>query len=250
MRFWWNAQKNVGLCYRCDFRLGGIANFIRVFGHKPPEPSEGLGDPILSSPPPNFRPPFTCTESAHYLLNRGVDQKLAEEIGVQWDGYQLWFPIRSPYDASVRVEWVRRRIDQPGWMGDRIDKGTHWFCGDRIPYHFTLVEGVFDLLAPGYWMYGAALLGANLTDELEMWLLHNYEHTGSPGQITIWFDPDETGVKKGASIEERLKRWHPDVKRIHGWLFDFRDPGDYRLGEASQLRVEASQQGVPTPVRR
>lgn len=167
-----------------------------------------------------------------------------------WDGYQLYFPIRSPFETSARVEYVRRRIDQPGWMGDKIPKGTHWFCSGRIPYHFTLFEGVFDLLSPGFWNYGAALLGANLTQQLETWLIDHYQRTGNPGEITIWFDYDETGVKKGAALEARLSKWHPCVRRVHGWLFDFRDPGDYRLTEATLLRREALAQGCPTPVRR
>ena len=213
-----------------------------------------MGDPTLSTQGTYQLRPVDCAgdlEAISYLDNRGLSIHDAKDIGVMWDGYQLYFPICSPYDKTVKVEWVRRRIDQPGWMGDRIDKGTHWFAWtDHIVHHFTLVEGVFDLLAPGLWRYGAALLGANLTAELEMYLLHHYENTGRPGEITIWFDADETGIKKGAAIEERLKKWHPNVRRMHGWLFDFRDPGDYRPGEATRLRVASIEQGVPTPVRR
>lgn len=250
-KFWWNTVKHKGTCYRCGFSGGGAKWFLEVFGENPPTPRSA--DRELTPYSRNFVAPYQSTNCATYLATRGCSQDLAADVRMRFDPdhQEVWVPIHSP--VQPQQEWVRRSIIQSGWMGDAIAKSVYWF--GREPWipgrNLTLVEGVFDLLSPGLWHWddwriGRAMLGARLSGDLRLWL----QQQGKPHSVTLWLDPDFTGLTRAQELLAWFRSWVPGpVEHVIGWAFDQRDPGEYSREEARALFAAVSQQRTPTPRR-
>lgn len=236
--FSFDTTKLVGQCFSCGTKGAGKVWLDKLGGvqeaHRPRTVHADFEAPALRAP---------TGEALSYLATRGVGKGLAESAGIKWDGTYLYFPIWSPFGGT---SWVRRALTQKVYYSD-APPGVPYLFGkrdikDRI--QCVLVEGVFDLLAPGLWGGGFAILGSNIDGNLERWL--RAQHFG---ELVLWLDADETGFKKAHTLHPRLQQWHPNVVRVHGWCFDTRDPGDYRVPEGRELIHAAKVQGVPLPCR-
>lgn len=237
LNYSFDTVKLVGQCFSCGYAGWGQSGLKEVNAtqdvYRPQIKTGTFGS--LRSP---------IDEGLAYLESRNISRVHAEQIGIKWDGEQLYLPIWSPITGST--SWVRRSIEGKGYFHDG-QKDLPYVLGRRKIMNYMsciLVEGPFSLLSPGFWGKGFSLLGSNLDERLEKWLkLQNFE------EIILWFDPDNTGFSKGNVIHRRLSEWHPNVTRVHGWEFDDRDPGDYHYLEATKVICQARATGhwMPRP---
>lgn len=252
--FHWHTRRLTGHCFRCGFKLGGTKNFVTTFGEKPPEPGDALfKEDIL--PFGDMVPATESAEARGYLHQRGVAPQYLEQAGVEacYHNGAVYFPIWSPVGpvGSVSTQWMWRRIDQPGWMAQRMHKGLYVFGAKSVVKRLKsesivyLVEGVFDLLSPRLYDSGLALLGSEMSPQLQRWIRSVANPTGT---IFIWFDGDSTGKGKGRKLQEALSVWHPNVRLCNGWKDDPRDPGQYGWQEASDLITQVLF-GIEEPVK-
>lgn len=233
--------KAVGQCFSCGHSAGGFKllsqlNTVKE-AYRPTSRVSGAY-PTLSSP---------GGDGAAYLASRGVTPKQAETYGIKWAAREreLYFPIWSPF--CDKGSYVRRKIDSKSYYNDGEKNRSYLFGRKEIKRHdrVIIVEGIFGVLTPLLWGQGVALLGSDMSDTVEMWLQQaDFE------QIVLWLDPDLTGIKKAQPIAAQLRKWHPRVLVVHGWAFDPRDPGDYRMDDAMYLLYEAQKQNRPTPTQR
>lgn len=232
--FSFDNVKLTGQCFSCGYSAGGkwLLDVLQAEQQK-------YTPRIKTATPPLTEPKGVGRE---YLESRGVTADVVRAAGIKWDGEQVYLPIWCPLDGSR--SWVRRKPGssinysdgQPGipYVLGRMDVKNRMSC--------TLVEGPFSLLSPGLWGLGFSLLGSNLDERLERWLRsQRFE------QIVIWFDPDDVGFTKGTAIHRRLAQWHNNIVRVHGWMFDARDPGEYDYIEAGKLMHACRTTGHWTP---
>jgi hypothetical protein len=227
-KLWWNPGRAVGHCFKCSLKITGLVQFRRLLKTLPP--TTPAYQPVERSPTlTEWLPAEQSPEAMAYLQSRNVPLSLCREIGIEWAGHEIRFPIWSPLNEAR--EWVRRSLYESGWLTDRINKGLYWFGKPKeVPEQLILVEGVFDLLTPSLWGYGCALLGSNLSVDLECYLIAH-----PPKTITLWLDADLAGFQKGEKLLTRLRNWHPSVWLVHGWRCDPRDPGEYSPKEARRM---------------
>lgn len=189
-----------------------------------------------------LQPPHGIAED--YLRSRRVSVNDAVRYGIRWEpgARELYLPIWSP--LLGKTSWVRRKIDGKAYYNDGA-RNISWLFGRENQVrkdYIIIVEGPFDVLSPGLWGQAVSLLGSNMSEQVEMWL-----HEMQFSEIYLWLDPDSAGFQKAPEIMNRLQKWHPRVIRMHGFAFDQRDPGDYRMNEASILMSACKKLGKWTP---
>lgn len=239
--FSFNTTKLVGRCFNCGYsgagdslrkKLGAVATEYR-----PPV--------VTPSDFPDLTDP--AREALSYLASRGIGKGYAKRVGIKWDGGDhIYLPVWAP--ATGTNAYVRRNISGSG--GRYYNDGTPgvaYVLGEQKNKRkdmVVLVEGPFDLLSPGLWGVGYSLLGSELYPAVESWLKRQ-----GFGRISVWFDPDDTGITKGAKVASRLRRWHPNVVLCNGWAFDSRDPGDYARTEAASVLHQAYKTKLRMPYK-
>lgn len=241
--FYWNTVKFAGQCWKCLYKLRGPKSFKDVFGSDPPPKGSSLFQDAVRSKA-EWVPATESGEAMRYLEGRNVPPSLAGEVGIQWTGSEVACPIRSPFKGRP-VTWMRRSIHKSGWYADKIEKQLYWFGSDhkhKPNRPLYLVEGVFDLLSPGLWGKGYALLGSNLSAPL-------FRHIASKGHnfVILWFDPDYTGRRKAEILRASFESVGILTRVVHGWLDDLRDPGKYNPEEARSMINTAILTKCPTP---
>ncbi len=223
-KFWFNTRNHKGICYRCNTRVGNHKSLLRLF-RNPPTVTVDIGDyPKKIGYIADSAHSERTADVEAYLRSRGVNTQLANQIPIRQQGKRILFPVSCPMGRPD--EWIWRRLDHGSWMGPKYPKGLYWF-GQCATKHPVLVEGVFDLLTPGLWGHGWALLGTNLSAHLECWLAGQDFET-----ITIWFDNDPPGRRRAQQLKKRLNAWI-DTRTVFGKPDT--DPGNYSPEEAKKV---------------
>lgn len=105
-----------------------------------------------------------------------------------------------------------------------------------------LVEGPFDVLAPGLLGKAIGLCGLSWTEDMQYWLHQFRQHQSSP-RLFVWLDPDEAGREASTSLVVQLRRV-VDVTEIQAE----KESGDCTPEEALEILKEAGYDPTPEKV--
>jgi hypothetical protein len=234
--FSFDTESLTGQCFSCGHSGGGV-KFAKILGVM----QESYRPTLKAAPPALTTPSQDCLT---YLESRRVTKP--DKYGIKWDpsSREIHFPIWSPYRNCRSV--MRRQLGASIYINDGMRGRPYLFGKERITNKesIILVEGIFDLLSPGLWGRGVALLGSNLHEDIEYWL-----HEERFEKIYVWLDPDKTGFEKSPPIINRLQKWHDKVYRVHGFGLDGRDPGEYTMSDAFALLGAVEKTGKHSPGR-
>lgn len=132
---------------------------------------------------------------------------------------RLYFPISSPSPELEKAYHTRTLKPEGKWITTAKERSNYCFGLQWIPKEIkeiVLVEGIFDILSPGWLGYGIATLGTVLSDSLLLYISSRYQ------RVTVWYDPDEAGVKGAREVSRKLHYAGVDVISVDASF----EPGD------------------------
>lgn len=150
------------------------------------------------------------------------------------DGWAIQAPIHRPEWAHLFPSeeffpaYTERSISEGahGWRvhPPGVEKNRYVYGNPRPGQPIIIVEGVFDLLVPGWYKHGYATLGVEVSDELVYHLVKDFS------KVLICYDNDVTGVKGRLKLQNKLEMWGQDVDIVDLKKFGpgF-DPGQFDL---------------------
>lgn len=243
-KFTWNIQMRTGHCWGCKLVISNLSILYKNFGpgtHDPP-----AQQPITrTSRQSNLVSVEEAPEILEYLASRRVSKSLALNVGIQADPVTstVYVPVTSQL-LNEPPFWMYRSIREGsfGWMAPpQTPKSAYWFgypqyhqCREvheglqNKPHPPILVEGIFDVLSPGLWGWGVALLGSKLSPLLEAFL--GAVHT----EVWLWMDNDGPGRIAQKTIAGQLSAIGVRVVEIQ-YPDDRKDPGSYTLDETTAI---------------
>jgi hypothetical protein len=210
-KLYYNVSKEIGWCHYCS------KVFTKIN-------TDGENLSWSATPGKDSELAVFNDEARRFLESRGVTELDMVTLPIKWDGEQLIFPIHSPA-PEFPPRKMRRLLDWGKWLVEKgIDRKFYCFGIDvlRPAKDVILVEGIFDVLTPGFHGYAIAILGTQLHDTLLVWLEMNRE------KVYLWLDPDEAGMKATRVIRKRLELAGVDVEEIKAG----REPGDCNRDDA------------------
>ncbi len=189
-KFYWNVQKEQGVCHRCKVTVIGITTLKKRYelvAAKPP--LAGTGG--LSIPPTNIVRAHLDTTAVQYLHTRYMSLEDISESNLWYADGHLYCPI-----DPLSPEYV------PGWVKRSISAGGGWSVLPNTPKKYyaygwekvgtsskaAFVEGVFDAIPARLGIPTVACLGSSISQPLVDAL-----EASNIKVAYLAFDPDEPG---------------------------------------------------------
>lgn len=214
-KIFYNVAKEIGWCHFCKRvvykkELGG-------YGHGP----DYLFDPEVSTHAvPNYPFAWWCDPARKYLVNRWVSELDSYRAGIRYDGERMAIrvPIHSPAKELPQAYQTRGIYEGGHWYTEAPNRADYCFgwpyLGDRK--EILIVEGIFDLLSPGWLGLGISLLGSAISDTLVLAISQQFN------SVLLWLDPDAAGRKGTNKVGAALREAGVQVSDISSGI----EPGD------------------------
>lgn len=225
LKVYFNQSKGIGWCHYCK----------KVVRRKDIEIEDG-SDFILDSQgysgnSSSTSPAWENVVAGKYLKSRWVDELTSATVGIRYDAEResIRVPIHSPASEFPMSHQVRGIYPGGRWYTEAKERKEYCFGLPWVPIsrkEVILVEGIFDVLTPGWLGYAIATLGTTLSDTLCLFLVERFN------RIYIWFDPDPAGRSGGEKV---LRQLH--MAGASSTLLEYSiEPGD--MGPSHPLAVE------------
>lgn len=251
-KFYLNVKTGLSWCHSCEVAVPPEVLMGHLGMHEGPSRISILkrATPKKTytkrSRPKNFMPAWDLMISRVVLQERGVkrDQVIASGLMASTKEWLLRAPIWSPMNRNAPTYWTERSLseEQRGWKTTAADfpKLQYVFGGADPNYPCVLVEGVYDLLVPGLYHRGYAILGARIHEGLAC-------HLQKFPLVFIWMDNDSAGRRAYRDVAKELDKWGVKHQRIE-YLGDFKklkDPGSIKdCGDRTFLYLLRSRLGI------
>lgn len=241
----WCSRALDGQWDLCRRSAGGIARHDRsgepYWLHKvttgpeavsvPVDVADGLLRPQLEAGVWSGQSAWEQPEAQVLLASRGLGPEECDSVPVRWDEENEAMVI--PVDPVVphlepSVLWRRPEGWPNKWIGPGKDfpKPSYVFGARHLVRSLTaplvIVEGMFDIVAPGLLGRGIAILGSSISDDQAAWISSRYRNT------VVWFDPDRAGRKGARRVARTLRTWGCSVDVFN----TAKDPKFYKPGSA------------------
>lgn len=225
---WWVPSRGGGKCWTCDedLDLSKMQGLFRDFSATDSlaELLEELNATAQRRESPVVPQPVPEGESLHwkarYYLERGrpgatdVGDFLRSGGWYDEKEHRIHFPLarilgdESAGSSAVHSMSRTPDADAKDWLflPKRGDKELYWF--NPVGHHskeVVIVEGPFDVLAPGLLGHAIALCGVKWHEDCWYWL-HQALLQQSVSKLYVWLDPDDAGRKASASLVGELRR--------------------------------------------
>lgn len=241
--FYWNIAKDRGFCHskKCNLKVYGIDHLKRVLQEE--------GKPALLRLNKDYAPvgggeeevpelysAIDVAPALNYMLRRKISRDTIKKLGnnalYNMKNNALYFPIDKLGGGEEEYYWrYLNKKSKIRWRGRTGLQKQNYVYGLRHLREdigvVILVEGIFDLLCPGFLGQGLAMLGASASDELIAWLVNREM------KVILCTDLDEGGRIANSEIRLRMRdagipcRSFPPLDNVEFYLESGKDPGDF-----------------------
>lgn len=223
---YFNQSKGIGWCHYCK-------RTVRRKDVSVDEQSDFLLEMFL---PGGFRSTDRAlagesSRALQYLCSRWVDAALANQVGIlySYERDAISVPIHSPALEFPRSYQTRSISPGGHWYTEAKERKEYCFGLPWIPPNrkeILLVEGIFDVLSPGWLGYAIATLGTTLSDTLCLFLASRFSF------IHIFYDPDMAGRSGSGRVLHQIRMAGCMAECVRASI----EPGD--MGPAHPLATE------------
>lgn len=222
---YFNQSKGIGWCHYCK-------RTVRRKDVQVEDGSDFVFDPQVL-PGIHVHTTFAW-ENAYakkYLEGRWVSEPLSYTTGIRYDAERgsIKVPIHSPAPEFPLSYQVRSISPGGHWYTEAKERKEYCFGLPWVPPNrkeILLVEGIFDVLSPGWLGYAIATLGTTLSDTLCLFLASRFSF------IHIFYDPDMAGRSGSGRVLHQIRMAGCMAECVRASI----EPGD--MGPAHPLATE------------
>lgn len=231
---YYNVESNRGWCHSCKLVIKSFNHLKKLCGDLLDvddyiTPWQDTSGPIFKFQKEYLPNAWDIPICRNTLIKRNVTEYEVRALNIMWmeeicSMVCLTEPISKELEEGV---WYRAIQGWPNkWISRPFTKTKYYGIGQKfIPENkrnVLLVEGLYDIISPGFLGIAFTMFGTNMSDS---WVRYIDKKKWI---VNFWLDPDTAGKEASKKMKQKLYDWSLPVGRdfVEEGLVGEREPGD------------------------